>query len=256
MPHERPTNSEAISRTQTSHLESAENKPIEALNTSHGSHNAHTQLLRLPTEILITIYNLALHDSRHIEFLFTCQHTSMETSAILYERPVDFASQAKLFSWVERSKEQDLERVKDLAIRLVDVDLTPLFNTTPSQHSNGPSAWDLYQRELVRLDDALLALPALENLTIMPPDTHKSMFVRSMYTCFLARIPLRCPRLKRLILHDGSDVLQRVPELQKLAKVVCEGAASPAKSSQATAGAANSGRTKREDVVVKVETNS
>ena len=256
MPHERPTNSETITRTETSHLEPANNKPIETLNTCCGSHNAHTQLLRLPTEILIAIYNLALHDSRHIDLLLSCKQISMETSSILYERPVGFASQTKLFSWIERSKEQDLRRVKDLAIRLVDVDLTPLFNATPSQHSNGPSAWDLYQRELVQLDEALLALPNLENLTIMPPDTHKSMFVRSMYTCFLARIPLRCPRLKRLTLHDDKYVLQRVPELQKLAKVVCEGAASPASSSQASAGASSSARTKREDVAIKVESSS
>lgn len=65
-----------------------------------------------------------------------------------------------------------------------------------------------------------------------------------MYTCFVARIPLRCPRLKLLTLYNNnnnnnnnhnnsssststgsssrSNLLQNLPELKKLAKVVFE----------------------------------
>lgn len=69
-----------------------------------------------------------------------------------------------------------------------------------------------------------------------------------MYTCFVARIPLRCPRLKLLTLYNNnnnnnnssststgsrSNLLQNLPELKQLAKVVFEDL--PASSSAAAA---------------------
>jgi len=71
-----------------------------------------------------------------------------------------------------------------------------------------------------------------------------------MYTCFVARIPLRCPRLKLLTLYNNnnnnnnnssstgssssrSNPLQNLPELKQLAKVVFEDLP-PASSSAAT----------------------
>lgn len=76
-----------------------------------------------------------------------------------------------------------------------------------------------------------------------------------MYTCFVARIPLRCPRLKLLTLYNNnnhnnnssstsstgsssrSNLLQNLPELKQLAKVVFEDLP-PASSSSAAASAA------------------
>lgn len=84
------------------------------------------------------------------------------------------------------------------------------------------------------------------------------MFVRSMYTCFVARIPLRCPRLKLLTLYNNnnnnssstgsstssssssrSNLLQNLPELKQLAKVVFEDLP-PASSAAAAAATGNS----------------
>lgn len=73
-----------------------------------------------------------------------------------------------------------------------------------------------------------------------------------MYTCFVARIPLRCPRLKLLTLYNNnnnnssstgsstssrSNLLQNLPELKQLAKVVFEDL--PPASSAAAAAAAS-----------------
>lgn len=77
-----------------------------------------------------------------------------------------------------------------------------------------------------------------------------------MYTCFVARIPLRCPRLKLLTLYNNHNhnnnstssssstssrinLLQNLPELKQLAKVVFEDL--PPASSAAAAAAAASG---------------
>lgn len=76
-----------------------------------------------------------------------------------------------------------------------------------------------------------------------------------MYTCFVARIPLRCPRLKLLTLYNNnnnnsststgtgsssrSNLLQNLPELKQLAKVVFEDLP-PASSAAAAAATGNS----------------
>lgn len=282
MPSECHTKSEATTYLETSLLSKDPNTtttgtasipPGDSSCNTPNTNTQYTLLLRLPCEIRAIIYHLALHDGRDIDLLLTCRHILMDTSSIIYDRPISFASQAKLFAWIDRSSEHDLQRVRHLTIQLTDVDLTPLCDPTAIRHGGGssgnnntnnnnsntsntttaPTAWDLYQRELIHLDAALAALPTLETLTIRPPDQHRSMFVRSMYTCFVARIPLRCPRLKLLTLYNNnnnnnnstsstgsssrSNLLQNLPELKQLAKVVFEDLP-PASSSAAAAAAA------------------
>lgn len=286
MPSECHTKSEATTCVETSLLSKDPNitttgtasfPPEDSSCDTPNTNTRYTLLLRLPCEIRAIIYHLALHDGRDIDLLLTCRHILMDTSSIIYDRPISFASQAKLFAWIDRSSEHDLQRVRHLTIQLTDVDLTPLCDPTAIRHggssgnnnntnnnsntsntTTAPTAWDLYQRELIHLDAALAALPTLETLTIRPPDQHRSMFVRSMYTCFVARIPLRCPRLKLLTLYNNnnhnnnsstgnsssrSHLLQNLPELKQLAKVVFEDlppASSSASSAAATAATGNS----------------
>lgn len=86
-----------------------------------------------------------------------------------------------------------------------------------------------------------------------------------MYTCFVARIPLRCPRLKLLTLYNNnnnnnststgstssrSNLLQNLPELKQLAKVVFEDL--PASSSSAAAASGNSSLSSKAAAAVAV----
>lgn len=88
-----------------------------------------------------------------------------------------------------------------------------------------------------------------------------------MYTCFVARIPLRCPRLKLLTLYNNnnnnsstssstgnsssrSNLLQNLPELKQLAKVVFEDL--PASASAPAAATGNSSLSSKAAAAVAV----
>ncbi|CAK1360039.1 hypothetical protein CB0940_06148 [Cercospora beticola] len=241
-----------IERTQSAIVHPAEesDQPV----TSAGRK---TNLLDLPAELRIRIWTETLRASADTSLLHTCRTLYMESSSILYQRPVHFASQKKLFAWIDRSESSELTRVRFLTLRLTDVDLSSLFNTSPNSNGQRISAWDLYQRELIRLDEALEALPSLSQLILVPPDKHKSVFLKSMYMCFLRRIPVRCHKLERLIVHDDNSVLQKVPELRRLAKVVCDNSTSSQSPSTLDSMHESQSKMKREDrIVIKEESAS
>ncbi|GIZ37653.1 hypothetical protein CKM354_000109500 [Cercospora kikuchii] len=257
-----PLGHEAISPAQvqspnTEPTESATVNPIEESERPSTSRSVETNLLDLPAELRIRIWTETLRASADASLLHTCRTLYMEASPISYQRPVHFASQKKLFAWIDRSVTSELARVRFLTLRLTDVDLSSLFNSSPDLQGHRISAWDLYQRELIRLDEALEALPGLSQLILVPPDKHKSVFLKSMYMCFLRRIPARCHKLERLIVHDDNSVLQKVPELRRLAKVVCDNSISSTSSSTLGDTSQAYSKVKREDrVVVKEEVAS
>ncbi|KAF2209517.1 hypothetical protein CERZMDRAFT_86842 [Cercospora zeae-maydis SCOH1-5] len=243
---------------QTPNLEFTQSTSITTAkenNESSKSTRNRVSLLDLPAELRNRIWSEALQDISRINLACTCRTLYMEASTILYQRPVHFSSQKKLFAWIDRSDSADLARVRFLTLRLTDVDLSPLFDANPDPHAHRMTAWDLYQRELIRLDGALEALPSLNQLMLVPPDKHKSMFLKSMYVCFLRRIPIRCLRLERLVVHDDNNVLQKVPELRGLAKVVCGSSVSSQSSSALLGGISDSHyKVKREEeVAIKEE---
>ncbi|KAK4902929.1 hypothetical protein LTR27_000868 [Elasticomyces elasticus] len=141
----------------------------------------------------------------------------MEAVPVLYQRPLAFDAQASLFAWIERSRSSNLKRVHTLDLHLTDVDLQPLLDQ--DRRSTRTSVWALYQSELERLDHALKALTGLHELKVTPPGASHSMLLSSMYLSFLARIPMHCPKLRRLILKDDQEVLNKVPALRSLASV-------------------------------------
>ena len=176
----------------------------------------------------LDIYELALLDAQPARFslslLQTCRHINMEARPTLYKRPTSFTSQAKLFEWIDRSRPQDLKRVRTLKIRLTHVDLTPMLDLSAvTAQDKRPSLETLHQAELERLDSAFRALPSLASLTIVPPKTEWDGFLRRLYHSFLRLLPKRCPKLKRLELHNGEEVLEAVPALKEVSEVVCTG---------------------------------
>jgi hypothetical protein len=165
-------------------------------------------------------------DKQHLSSIFKAQQEAqMDSPSASSPRANGFASQAKLFSWLDRSKTHDLKRTRTITLRLTDIQLSSLCDPVASTRggSGQASAWNLYQQELERLDETLRSLPHLEQLTLVPPDRSKSTFVKAMYESFLDAVVVRCPKLKRLVLYDDAEVLSRVPALKRLPKVFCEG---------------------------------
>jgi hypothetical protein len=190
--------------------------------------------LELPFEMRQAIYEAAILDdteggsdseesatiSTSINLLQTCRQVKMEAEPIRYQRPQSFSSQAKLFLWLDRSREANLERVHTLTLHLTDVDLSRLLDPTMTSAPKHPTAWSIYEEALGRLEDALRSLPNLSSLTIIPPKDNRSALLKKFSQLFLTTIPTHCPKLKRLELHDTKRVLEHVPTLHSIREVV------------------------------------
>jgi hypothetical protein len=183
-------------------------------------------LLALPPEFCSYIYTfLPFRSNRTSPLLQTCHHTD---AAIVLGLPMSFSSQAKLYAWLSTASDSDIKRLRDLTLRLTDIDLTPLFeNHHPSSPSSSrresrQSAWSLYQQDLEKLDRAMKSLTGLAELTIIPPEQGTAL-VRGMYLTALGIVANRCKGLRCLTVRDREDVREKVPGLGKLGKVVFEG---------------------------------
>ncbi|KAK4493720.1 hypothetical protein PRZ48_014905 [Zasmidium cellare] len=194
---------------------------LEALDTysdaTHHPRKPCSLLLTLPAELRAAIYAAALFDNDNdLALLRTCKQIYMEASPTLYQRPVSFSSQAKLASWVDRTQEPDLKRVRTLSLKLTDIDMSSLFDEDLRGNGPRPTAWSLYQRDIDNLDRALRSLPGLRNLSITPPERIHSQLLKAMYLSFLAMIPTRLPSLSQLTIHDDESLVNKVPSLKML----------------------------------------
>jgi len=177
-------------------------------------------LLNLPPELRDEIYRFALLSPNTIlSLLTTSQQLKMEAQPLLYQRPIKLSSQTKLFDWLRRSRASNLKQVKNLTLRLTDIDLSPLLDPDIIRDEPQTSAWTLYNDEIVRLDRAFRSLPALTELTVIPPRIIHSQLLRGLYLSLLALIPKHYPRLRLLVIHDESTILEAVTALQGLLKV-------------------------------------
>jgi hypothetical protein len=182
-------------------------------------------LLGLPGELRILLYESVLLSphSSNLDILLTCRQVNMEAEPVLYQRHATFSSQARLFDCIKKGKPSNLRRVQSLTIHLTDIDLSTLLGTQENSHEASsqpsPTTWSLYQGELDRLDHALTAIPNLNELVIIPPKGSRSQLLRGLYLSFLALIPRRYPKLKRLAIDDIEEVLGKVPALKELEKV-------------------------------------
>ena len=211
---------------------------------------------QLPPEMRLAIYEAALldsddsdssetsNDSNSVNLLKTCRQVNMEAQPVISQRPKSFTSQAKLFTWIDRSQRFNLERVRTLTLQLSDIDLAPLLEQQTTARRKNMTAWSLYQAELERLEEALRGLPNLSCLTIIPPKESQSLLVKTFYRSFLARIPKRCPKLKKLELHDSKELLTETPELNEIREVTFTGPV--AKSSRAVESSSSAGQSKED----------
>lgn len=185
---------------------------------------------RLPAEMRQAIYEAAILgesdgifdsdentiSSTSINLMQTCRQVKIEAEPIWYQRPQSFSSQAKLFAWLERSLASNLERVRTLTLHLTDVDISPLLVHAALNPTRPSTVWPFYQMELGNLEHALQSLPNLTHLTIYPPGNNGSEFPKKFYRSFLRELPVQCPRLQQLELHDTNEILSKVPILNKI----------------------------------------
>ncbi|KAK3072207.1 hypothetical protein LTR53_007238 [Teratosphaeriaceae sp. CCFEE 6253] len=177
-------------------------------------------LLTLPAELRVEIYEaVLLSNPSSLDIMRVCHQINTEALPTLYQRRLTFNSQADLFTWLNRSRSTNLQRVRSLTLKLTDVDLAPVLD--PAQRYSSAGVWTLYQRELERLADALAALPKVTTLTVTPPTARHSQLLRGLYLSFLALIPRRLLKLARLEIEDSLAVLGTVPMLRQLKTVVC-----------------------------------
>ena len=235
-----PTISKTVSNDPPHQNQQTDINTVYQQGTLSPSPRTECLLYNLPTEMRLDIYELALLDAQPtasgVSLLQTCRHINMEARPTLYKRPTSFSSQAKLFEWIDRSRNQDLKRVRTLTLRLTDIDLSLLLDQSSPTRTTRASVWILYQSELERFDDALKALPSLSNLTIVPPKSGRSQLLKGLYHSLLGLIPKRCPKLGRLELQDSDEILEAVPSLKDVRGVTCTGGSSS--SSQPTEKAA------------------
>ncbi|OQO07981.1 hypothetical protein B0A48_06774 [Cryoendolithus antarcticus] len=145
----------------------------------------------------------------------TTSHTmTVEAKPLLFARALTFPSQHKLSSWTAQHSQTDLNRVRDLTLRLSDIDLTPLLEGNPRG-----GVWSLYAAHLAELQSSLRHLPNLKKLTVVPPRNTHSTLLRGFYLTLLSMIPKLWPRLKLLVIHDDEATLKAVPSLSQVAKV-------------------------------------
>ena len=193
--------------------------------------SAQTSLfLQLPAEMRQAIYEAAILDDNDsaesttnlgsISLLQTCRQVKMEAEPIRYQRPQSFSSQARFFYWLDHNHASNLERVRTISLHLIDVDLSILLDPAATSPRRHPTAWSIYQDELVKLEKALRSLPNLSNMTIILPKDNRSMLLRQFYRMFLAMIPTCCPKLLRLELSDSMRALEYAPMLNDIPEVI------------------------------------
>jgi hypothetical protein len=177
-------------------------------------------LLQLPPELRDEIYRFALLSSNTTLSLLTTSHSiKMEAQPLLYQRPIKLSAQSKLFDWTARSRASNLKQVRNLTLHLTDIDLSPLLDPDAIFSQPPVTAWSLYEDEVVRFDNAFHLLSGLLELTIIPPRIMHSQLMRGLYHTLLSLIPRRYPRLRLLVIHDESAILDAVAALQGLPKV-------------------------------------
>lgn len=148
----------------------------------------------------------------------TTPQNNMAPRAASYQAPIVASSQNILFSFIAGSTPENLAQVTTATLHLTDVDLSSLLNQRFTDTRSELKAYDIYEKELARLDSALRALPGLQNLTIVPPVSMHSALLRGMYLSLLKLVAGRT-NVRQLSIRDSDWVAQHVPTLKDIPSV-------------------------------------
>lgn len=101
----------------------------------------------------------------------------MEARPSVYGQRLIFESSLSLFRCIESSNPAQIATIKDVTLRLTDIDTSVIFSRPRDADSKQSGIMTLYEEELQRLDGALMKLSDLRRLTILePPSTHSYLF--------------------------------------------------------------------------------
>lgn len=181
--------------------------------------------LTIPLELREQIYKEVLSKPSHgFAFLRTCREIYTEAHKYLFHRPLHFRSQATFYEWLEYIPSQHLHQVAEIRIELQDVDLGPLLApASSSEPTTTPRllAWELYEKDLERLESSLRSLPNLKTLTIGALPERQTFLYREYLSKFIKLLSSVWPGLQGLTLegnfhHQSLSFLSSLPKLQSL----------------------------------------
>jgi hypothetical protein len=160
----------------------------------------------LPLELREDIYKNALSTSGP-KVLQTCREMYAEARKFLYQRPLNFRNQAALYTWIEKTPQDLLAHVFDIALHIEEVNLKPILDlrSTSLQHRSRPSLLTLesYRAEVDNINKALRKVPNIKTLTFRTLPGRPSYFYREFVDRILTMSSTVYPNLKDLRLEGN-----------------------------------------------------
>ena len=173
-----------------------------------------SRLLSLPPQLRQRIWEMALlYGPADVQLLRTCQQIRVEAEGIIFRRPLRFASQNELQSWLQGISENRLPQVKILTLYLQDLEVLPLDDdlSWPSV-----SLLERYKREAENVLRALKRFPRIHSISLHKPDTVRSYLYRDFYFSVLRKISLQYPALRAISFYSDEHPLDFLKSFQDL----------------------------------------
>jgi hypothetical protein len=178
----------------------------------------------LPLELREDIYKSVLSASNP-NILQTCREVYAEARKFLYQRPLNFQSQAALCTWLEKTPQELLAHVSDINLHIEEVNLKPIFDlrSTSLQSRSRPRllTCELYQAEVDKIKEALSKIPNVKTITIRTLLGRPSYLYREFMDQILTILSTLYPDLKDLRLegnlhHHELDFISNLRSLESL----------------------------------------
>ncbi|TKA65898.1 hypothetical protein B0A49_09933 [Cryomyces minteri] len=179
--------------------------------------SSHPHFLTLPLELREQVYrDVILTSDSNVQILRGCRQIHAEAQQFVFKRPLAFDSQTELCQWLNRVDKRYLRHIDTLRFSVVEIDLSPLLETSYYSPSTRLHWWDLYEMEAKELSAALQSLSNVRDLTISLPGSVDSRLVRDFYHALLDNLAHIFPKLEHLTLPGGQRSLEFVEPMRCL----------------------------------------
>jgi hypothetical protein len=161
----------------------------------------------LPLELREEVYKDVLASPNQGQnILRTCREMHLEARKCLYQTPLSFRSQYKLYTWLDQAPHELLVCVSEIAIHIQDVDLKPILDARTlgplKQSRTHLLTPEIYHAEVQNLGRSLKKIPNLKAITIRSLRT-PSFLYHDFMAQFLNLLIATCPSLMGIRL-DGE----------------------------------------------------
>ncbi|KAF2712505.1 hypothetical protein K504DRAFT_531591 [Pleomassaria siparia CBS 279.74] len=204
------------------HLLPVSDKPTPFLEEVKGTVRT-PPILALPLELRELIYKEVLSDpSQGPQLLRACREIYTEANKFLFQRPMLFRGQTALYRWLDQAPEIYLRHVTEIVLELHDVDLrtllVPISGSVTVNSMPRPTPWELHEKELARLEEALQKLKNIKSFTLRALPERQSFFYREFMIKVLESMGSLYPTLSSLALegnfhHQSLSFLSSFAEL-------------------------------------------